>query len=99
MALGIDGGHEMIVVGRPEKVAGDVLLTRPDELDRVVHTLGDRNRLLHGIRLQSSAVAATDILIVYGDFFRRKAGQSGRRCDDERRHLRADPDFAAVLAD
>ena len=63
-----------VAVDRPIDVVLDVLLARPDHLDRPVDLLGDAHGLIAMSGFEPPAEAAADEVVVHGDLVERQAG-------------------------
>ena len=84
------------MVHRTHAIVTNVLLTRPDDLERIRHLLGQGQRLLDRIRFQASSEATAEILVVHDDLVFGQARDLCRRVENACRHLGAHPDFALV---
>ncbi len=98
LAAGVDARAQAVVVVRPIHVVLDVLLARPDHLDRPVHLLRDLHGAHRAVELESAAEAAAQQVIVDAHLLALQAGQLHDGGLRDARDLRADPDVAAVLA-
>jgi hypothetical protein len=96
-ALRVETSRHAIVESGTIHIVLNVLLPRPDDLDRTVDLLPDGRGLRDEIHLEPPAEAAADQMVVDGDFLRRKSGDLGGHGLRPRNHLGADPDVAAVL--
>src|SRR3974390_231674 len=83
---------------RPIIIVLDVLLARPQELDRDIDLLGDHHRLadefLNG---GAAAEAPAQERAMDHDLVVRHAGGAGRRCQRGHRLLRRHPDFDTAI--
>src|ERR1700719_2015548 len=97
-SLLIETGRNSIEEIGPVHVVLDVFLARPDDFDGAVEMLRDVDGADDAVDLEPPAKAAADQMIVDHDLVQRQAG--GLRCRGlgSRGDLRADPEFAAVLA-
>src|SRR5262249_39124674 len=76
----------------------DILLARPDHLDRTIDLLGDLDGTGGAVFLETPAKPTTEQMVVDDDLVQRQSGNlrgSGLYAHDR---LAADPDFAIVLA-
>ena len=99
LAVGIEPRRQPVVVIGAVHVVLDVLLAAPDDLDRPFHLLRDLDGEDRAVDVEPPAEAAAEQVVVDPDRFLRQAGELGDRGLRQGRHLRADPDVAAVLAD
>ncbi len=76
----------------------DVFLARPDHLDRTIDLLGDLDRANDAVDFETPAEPAADEMVVDDDLVQRQSGDLRGRGLRARDRLRADPDFAVVLA-
>ena len=95
----VQTGGEPIKPCRPVHVVLDILLARPDDFDGAIKMLSDLDGSNDAIDLQPPAKTAADQMIVDHDLIQRQAGGLCRCRLGSRDGLRADPDFASVLAD
>ena len=95
-ALGVQARGEPVVVVGSVHVVLDVLLAGPDDLDRPIDVLRDRDRLGDKVDLEPPAEAATQEVVVHPHLFRWKAGHLGGDRLGAGRHLRPHPHVAAV---
>jgi hypothetical protein len=77
----------------------DILLTGPHDFHGAVDVFGDLDRAGGTVGLEPAAKPAADQMIVDHDLVHRQAGGFCCRGLDARNGLRADPDFAGVVAD
>ena len=82
---------EEVVIGWSVDVVADVLLAGPHHLDRTVDLLGDPRGAVGHVRLEPSAEAAADQMIVHGHLAFRQARGLGHGGVHALDHLGADP--------
>ena len=92
IALGVETCLEQMVRHRPWTRGGEILLTRKDQLHRLLCDVGEDGGLNSGIGPDAPAVTATQELLVNPDLIRR--GLQDARDDESRQRaeLRARPD-------
>ena len=97
-SVGIQAGGDPVEEIGPVHVVLDVFLARPDDLDRTIDLLGDLDGANDAVDVEPPAESAADEVVVYDDLVQRHSGDLRRRGLRARDGLRADPDFALVLA-
>jgi hypothetical protein len=71
-AVFVESRSEAVEVARAEAVVPNILLARPNDLQGVGHLLGEANRLLDRVRLESAAESSSNEMIVYGHLRRKR---------------------------
>ncbi len=90
---------EPVVVQGAVALLADILLARPEYLDRTFHLLCDARGLHDAIDLEPPAKAAADVVIVDRDLGGLDVEHLGRRALRHTGDLRADPEIAHAIMD
>src|SRR5260370_16566083 len=98
-ALLVQTRCESVEIAGAEAIVPDILLARPNDLQRVGALLGKTNGLLDRIRLEPAPESSSDEMIVQGHLIDRKSRDPGRMLLRYHGCLSSDPDVAAVRPD
>src|SRR4030095_3276015 len=96
--VGIQPGGEPVEPIGPVHVVLDVFLARPYHFDRTIDLPGDLHGATDAVHFETPAESASNEVAVHDDLCQVRSGGFRRRGRRAREGLRADPDFASVLA-
>jgi hypothetical protein len=98
LAVRVEARGDFVVVVRPVHVVLNVFFACPDHLHRRRHLFADLDRLRDHVEFEPPPEAAADQVVVHDDLVGGQARDRHGGVHDPRRHLRAEPDIAAVGA-
>src|SRR5271163_4702830 len=90
-AIRIEYGGDMVVVHGTHDVLADVLLASPNDFEGIFDLFGKSYGLLDGVRFQTAAEAAAQVMVMQHDFIGRQTGDFRGLGHTARRYLGADP--------